>query len=127
MAFTYDLATTVGQVRLLIPDRVDSGHVFEDAEITAFLMLEGNNARLGAALALETIASDQTMVLKVMRLLDLQTDGARVADALLKRAAELRRQAGIEDATGAFGYAEWVLNSFSERERLRNQALRGVA
>lgn len=127
MVFTYDLATSIGQVRLLIPDRVDSGHIFEDTEITAMLTIEGNVVKLGAALALETIASDQAMVLKVMRLLDLTTDGAKVADALLKRAAALRAQADAEDATGAFGYAEWVVNSFSERERRLNQALRGSA
>ncbi len=126
MPFTYNLALPIGQVRLLIPDRVDAGHVFEDDEITAFLALEGNRVKLGAALALEMAASDTAMVLKVMRLLDLTTDGAKVSDALLARARALREQDAVEDATGAFGYAEQVFNSFSERERLWKQAERGA-
>lgn len=125
MAFTYDLATTIGQVRLLIPDRVDSGHIFEDAELTGFLAMEDNRVKRGAALALETIASDTAMVLKVMRLLDLTTDGARTSDALLKRAQVLRDQDMVEDVVGAFGYAEMVVNTFSERERLMAEAERG--
>jgi hypothetical protein len=96
-----------------------------DAALTEFLALEGDRDKRAAALALETIASDNAMVLKVMRLLDLQTDGAKVSDALLKRAAELRKQDEADDVDGAFGYAEQVVNSFSERERLLNQALRG--
>lgn len=121
MAFTYDLTTDLGKVRLLIPDRVTPGHVFEDNELSAFLAIEGS-VKGAAALALETIASDQALVLKVMRLLDLQTDGARVAEALLKRAAELRAQA--EDGEGLFDWAEMVLTDFSARERLYNEAVR---
>lgn len=99
--------------------------VLTDAALTAFLALEDNRDKRGAALALETIASDQAMVLKVMRLLDLTTDGAKVSDALLKRAQALRDQDAVEDVAGAFGYAEGVFNSFSERERLWKEAERG--
>ena len=94
MAFTYDLSTDIGKVRLLIPDS-SANYVFEDAEITAFLGMESGVKR-AAALALETIASNETLVLKVIRLLDLSTDGAKVADSLLKRAALLRQQADGE-------------------------------
>ena len=121
--FTYDLATQVGRVRLVVPDRTTPGHVFEDEEIEAFLTLEGG-VRAASAMALETIAADQALVLKVMRLLDIQTDGARVAEALLKRAALLREQAEA-DAVG-FDWAEMVTNDFSARERLHKQALRGA-
>ena len=125
MAFTYTPGIgLISSVRLLIPDRVDAGHTFEDAEITAMLTIEGNVVKRGAALALETIASDTTMVLKVIRLLDLTTDGAKTSDALLKRAAMLRAQADAEDATGAVDYAEMVYDSFSSRERVWKQGLR---
>lgn len=124
MAFTYVLATDVGKIRLLIPDRVTPGHIFEDDEITAFFTIEGNDILLGAALALETIASDTAMVLKVIRLLDLTTDGAKVSDALLKRAALLRAQAAAAMVTGAFDWAEMVLNDFSYRDFMLKDALR---
>ncbi len=97
-----------------------------DAALTGFLVLEDNRDKRATALALETIASDNAMVLKVMRLLDLTTDGAKVSDALLKRAQALREQDAVEDVVGAFGYAEMVVNSFSERERLIKQAERGL-
>ena len=125
MAFTYDLSTEIGQVRLLIPDRVDAGHVFEDDEIQAFLALEGT-VREATAGALETIASDQAMVLKVMRLLDLQTDGAKVSDALLARAAKLRQEAENDLAAAGEGWAwaEMVTTDFAARERIVDESLR---
>ena len=124
MAFTYDLTNNVGKVRMLVPDRVTPGHIFEDDEITAMLTIEGNVVKLSAALALETIASDTAMVLKVIRLLDLTTDGAKTSDALLKRAALLREQAEAEDVEGAFDWAEMIVNDFSYREFAFNDALR---
>jgi hypothetical protein len=42
MAFTYVLATDVGKIRLLIPDRVTPGHIFEDDELTGYMTLEGD-------------------------------------------------------------------------------------
>jgi hypothetical protein len=124
MAFTYVATTSRGQVRLLIPDRTDTGHLFEDAEIDAFLSMEANVVKLAAAAALETIASDNAMVLKVIRLLDLTTDGAKTSDALLKRAGLLREQAAAEDYTGGIDWAEMVVDDFSLRARLEAEALR---
>lgn len=125
MTFTYVLATPEGQVRAIIPDRVAADAFFTDEEITAYLALEGANIKRGAALALETLASSEVYVLKVIKLLDLTTDGAKVSDALLKRAAVLRAQADFEDASdGGFDWAEQVFDDFSYRERVDKEALR---
>lgn len=127
MAFSYDPATNAGKVRLLIPDRVDSGHLFEDDEIDTFLSLESSSIKRAAALGLETAASDNALVLKVIKLLDLSTDGARTSAALLERAARLRSQADAEDSAedgGSFDIAEWTVNDFSYRDRVINQSLR---
>jgi hypothetical protein len=120
MAFTYDTATAAGQVRLLIFDVNPAAHVFEDGEIDTFLQLEAGRVRLGAALALETMASNEAFTQKAIKLLDLSTDGAKTSDALLKRAAELRRQdataAQVEDAAAGqagFEIAEWWLGPAS--------------
>ena len=123
LGFTYNLTNDIGKVRLMVPDSKPASYIFEDDEITAFLAIEGS-VKSASALALETIASDQAMVLKVIRLLDLSTDGARVSDALLKRAAELRAQDAAADVTGLFDWAEMVTNDFSMRERLDAEALR---
>lgn len=128
MAFSYDPATNAGKVRLLIPDRVDSGHLFEDDEIDTFLALEGNSIKRAAALGLETAASDNALVLKVIKLLDLSTDGARTSAALLERAARLRSQAEAEDSAedgGSFDIAEWTVSDFAYRDRLNNESMRG--
>ena len=116
MAFTYTLSTDAGKVRLMVPDNNASSYVFEDDEIDAFLSLENSNVRRAAALALETIASNEAYVLKVIELLDLKTDGARTSDALLKRAKLLRDQADRADAAedgGAWDIAEWTVSEFA--------------
>lgn len=126
MAFTFDVSSERGRVRLLVPDTSPTAFVFEDAEVDAFLLLEGGSVRRAAALALETLASNQALVLKVIKLMDLQTDGAKLSDALLKRAGLLRAQAEADEMAGGamFDWAEMVLDSFSARERLANQGLR---
>ena len=126
MTFTYTLTTDRGKVRLLIPDTSATLYVFEDDEIDAFLSLD-TDVRRAAALALETIASNQALTLKVIRILDLQTDGAKTSDALLKRAALLRQQAVDAEAGedgGGFDVIEMVPNAFAFREHVFNDWLR---
>ena len=123
MAFTYVLATDIGKIRLRIPDRVTPGHIFEDEELQEFLTFEGD-VLSAAAGALEAIASDQVLTLKVMTLLDVSTSGDRVSAALLAGAKLLREQADV--ATDGFDWAEMVVNDFSARERLYNQGLRSL-
>lgn len=128
MSFSYDVGSDGGKVRLLIFDTNAAAYVFEDAEVAAFLLMEGANVRRAAALALETMASNEAFTLKVIKILDLQTDGAKTAEALMKRAAELRRQADVDEAAedgGAFDIAEWAVSDFAYRGILYNQALRG--
>ncbi len=128
MAFTYDLNTDVGKVRLLIMDNQSTSYLFEDGEVSAFLLMEADVVRRGAALALETMASNEAYVSKRIEILDLKTDGPAVAAALMKRAAELRSQADRDEQAeegGAFEIAEWVVDDFSGRERLGKEWLRG--
>lgn len=128
MAFNYDLTTSTGKIRAVIPDSNATSYVFEDAEIDAFYAIEGNSLKRAAALALETIASNEAMVLKVIRLLDISTDGAKVADSLLKRAALLRTQANDEEvaADAGFDVAEMVVDDFTYRQHWWNERLRGA-
>lgn len=122
MPYTYDLSTDIGKVRLLIPDNDNDVIIFQDEEISAFLSMEGDDVRLGTALALEAIASQQAYVLKVITILDITTDGAAVAESLMARAAKLREQA--ETDVAAFEIAEMVVDQFTWRERLYKEALR---
>lgn len=127
MSFTYDVSTDVGKTRMLIPDRVYESLFFTDEEIEAFLSLEASNVLRAAALALETMASDQAMTLKVIRLMDLTTDGQKTSQALLERADRLRSQADdaeLAEEGGGFDIAEWVVDPFSYRNRMTNEFLR---
>jgi hypothetical protein len=129
MAFTYVLTEDVGKVRLLIPDSKSDAYIFEDDEIKTFLALETGLKR-ATALALETIASNEALVLKVITLLDVTTDGAKLSDALLKRAEKLRGQASDEEE---LSYADqgavvigMVVDDFTARQAVYQGSVGGL-
>lgn len=127
-AITTSVTTEIGQVRLLILDRDTTAPVFLDDDITAFLTLEVGVKR-AAALALETIASDEALVQKVQTTQGLSTNGAATAKALMDRAQLLRGQAQADDERsegGAFDIAEMPESVFSQRERIRKEWQRGA-
>lgn len=92
-----DYGTPAGQVRLLLNDVDEAAFVFTDDEIAAFLALEGGSVKRAAAQAIDTNADNEALASKVIRDHELTTDGAKLADALRKRAAALRAQADRED------------------------------
>lgn len=95
MAIETNRATSVGMVRLLATDSIEPA-LFTDADVLAFIALEGGNVRRAAAAALETIATNEALVSKKITTQSLSTDGPAVSAALLARAKELRAQAGAE-------------------------------
>lgn len=132
MTVTYDatdLSTDLSKVRLLVRDTDTTEAFFTDEEIEALLVLNSSNIRRAAAMGLERMAVNEAWVLKVMTRGDLQTDGAKGADALRALAKRLNDDADkVETAEegGSFDIAEMVFDDFSARERLNNQALRGA-
>lgn len=126
MTFTYDVSTSTGKVRMLIPDRDEQNVIFQDDEIQAFLSLNDSSVKRAAAEALETIASDQALTLKVISLMDLSTNGASLATALMARAKQLRESADQTDAEDGelFDWAETAETTFQKRERIYKQAQR---
>jgi hypothetical protein len=86
VSFTYDVTTPRGQVRLLLNDVDAATAVFQDAEIDAFLALEGASVKLAAAQAIDTNATNEALASKVIKDHQQQTDGAKVADAMRKHA-----------------------------------------
>jgi len=130
MVFSYDLATDCGKVRLLIQDNVEAYEFFTDADIDAFLTLaadlDGSSVMHASALALESWASNQLMVVKVIQLLDVQTDGAAVAREMRMRAGILREQAYTTSTDAGFEIAEMALGHFSWVEQVTNEAIEDV-
>ena len=118
--FTYDLTNTIGVVRLLMNDKYANEPIFFDEEITAFLLLESGDPRRAAAKALETIAADEVLTQKVIKLLGLTTDGSKVAAELRANAGALRAQVA-QDGEGLIDIAEWIVDPFSGRQRILNE------
>lgn len=94
-----DYETPEGQVRLLIADvsTDETKRLLGDTEITGYLAMNDGHIKRAAADALDAIADSEALVSKVIRTQDLQTDGAKVADALRKHADRLRAQADAAD------------------------------
>jgi len=126
MTATYDVTTDAGRVRLLITDTNTAAPIFEDAEIDAFLGMYNSNVHRAAAEALDTIATSQTLTLKVIKLLDLTTNGDLLGAELRARATQMRALADTYDDGAAFDWAEVVVDGFSWRERVFNQWERGA-
>jgi hypothetical protein len=85
------------RVRLLIPDNDEQHFIFSNVQIDEFLAMEENSVKLATAQCLDVIASSEALTLKVIKLLDLQTDGAKLSAELRARAKGLREQAEEED------------------------------
>lgn len=122
MTFSTDVTTDIGKMRLIINDREVAYAIYSDEELQAFLDMAGD-VRRAAADALDAMASNQAMVLKVIRLQDLSTDGASVARALREHASRLREQADMADAASGelFDVAEWAEDAFQKRQRAYKQ------
>ena len=100
MAFTYVLTTSIGQVRLLIPDNDSTSYDLEDAEITYFLDQVAEYVNGAAVLACGHLAR------KYAKLVGFTADGATVrygerAKQFAERAAELAMssQGGMSSVT----------------------------
>lgn len=98
-----DYSTDIGKVRALIPDteEVDfrndgtATYLFPDEHLQALLDLHSESVGhifYAAADAVDALATSEAYISKVIRTEDLQTDGAKVANALVLRAQELRRR-----------------------------------
>lgn len=112
---------------LCCQDTDEATAIFSDEEYQAFLSLEENNVRRGAALALETVASSEAFIQKAVKISNLQTNGPSVAAELRARAKSLREQATDAEnrAGGLFDYAEQVGTEFQWNQAVWNAHLRG--
>lgn len=90
--------TNVADVRHLIADLDPDAQLFTPEQVATYLRLNGGSVRLAAADMLDAIAVSEVLVSKVIRTQDLSTDGPKVADSLMKRAAGLRSQHAADTA-----------------------------
>lgn len=123
-----DYTSPIGQVRVLIPDlrkledlrdlRNEPRYLFTDDEILAFLAVNNGNVKRAAADACDAIGMDKALQLLVLKTDDKQTDGAKLLDAIVKRAKALREQAREDDENNlsfdvimpSYEPVDWVVN-----------------
>ena len=123
-----DYISPIGQVRVLIPDlrkledlrdlRNEPRYLFTDDEILAFLAVNDGNVKRAAADACDAIGMDKALQLLVLKTDDKQTDGAKLLDAIVKRAKTLREQAKEDDENNlsfdvimpSYEPVDWVVN-----------------
>jgi hypothetical protein len=118
-----DYSTTIGQVRLLIPDveqlsdpanpSADASFLFNDSQITALLALYSNNIKRSAAQAKLILATSEALINKVIRTADYTTDGAKLGAELRAQAADLRAEADKDDSEDS--YEEIAIVSFTTK------------
>ena len=114
---TVDTTTTIGKIRTIIRDTQEPPEqVFTDPEIQVFYDLE-LTIKSASAMALESMASDEALLFKVIKILDLSTNGPAVAAQLMKHAESLRST----DSEGGFDVIETADDPFTYRERLRKE------
>lgn len=97
-----DYSSPAGMVRLNITDIAanPADRLFDDAQLTAFLTMSGENVNRASARALRVIAASEVLVGKVIRTqAGTSTDGAKVSAELRALAAVYDGQADTADAT----------------------------
>jgi hypothetical protein len=101
-------STTVGQVRLLIPDteQLDQGdsveYIFSDSQIQALLSLYTNDVKRAAAQAKLVLASSEALINKVIKTYDFSTDGAKLGAELRAQAKMLFDEADKDDLVDTY-------------------------
>lgn len=147
MSFSYQFGANpaIDYPRLLISDTQDSGHVFEDSEITAATSIVALQFQSGmfysgsagvnlpstpvsylrvAALLLDALAANKSRLSSIKKILDVQLDSTDAAIQLRATAQEYRT---VEDESGAFMIIEQCNNTFSFIDRWWKQIQRGQA
>jgi hypothetical protein len=120
-----DYSTDIAKVRLLVSDIDDTDQIYNDEAIQAFIdMALDSNVKRAAAQALLSIATNEVLVQKHIKILDLSTAGDLQANALLKLAKQYREEADLEEVIGVFDWAEQVNTGSQYQELLYKDALR---
>lgn len=99
MAYVLD-EESLAVVRALIPDTeevFDGETLFTDDDLGNYYIAGRGSTLRAAGFAILAIATSEAMISKVIRTQDLQTDGAKLAEALRKHAETLFGRADKED------------------------------
>ena len=119
MAFTYDLTTSIGKVRLTIGDTVAAEAHFTDEELQVFLA-DGETVNAAAGLALTAWAAALAREDEQVKVGSWQGDRRDVTAKMLKLASTLLTLGGYEPAakrpTFRVAGIDWTAHVAAERE-----------
>lgn len=126
MSWTYDPTTDLGKMRLLVSDTDVNRPIMDDEDLQAFILIAGHYWP-GAAMALDSIATNEVLTQKVLTIMGTSTDGAKVAKELRARAMQLRKDFKTFGPVTELGFAtaEMPDGAFSREEMLLKQYKRG--
>lgn len=119
MATSLDFGTPNGQVRLLIADTDESNPIFPygtpaspDDAVDAFIaMARANHVKRAASAALRAIATNEILLQKKIKTLDLSTDGPAQSAELRALADSYLEEADTDTVEGTFDQAELVITN----------------
>ncbi len=113
-------------MRLLVSDTDSTRQILQDEDLQAFVAIAGHYWP-GAAMALDSIATNEVLTQKVLTIMGTSTDGAKVAKELRSRAKQLREDFKMFGPVTELGFAtaEMPDGVFSREEMLLKQYKRG--
>jgi hypothetical protein len=135
-AYTYDLATLIGKLRLLVDDRDLSrvqpwvpmeqrSAIWTDAELQVFLDNNSEGVYLAAGEALTVLAGNRQLLVQSRRIADTTVDYGSIRSDLLKQAGEFR-SIGYGSAEPADGIAQHTWTDFNLRRVVTDTAMRNT-
>lgn len=99
MAFTYDLTTDAGKVRLIIADTDSSAYAYEDAEIAYFLTAQSDDVTKAAYMAVRGLLADRARRVKRATMAGIAYDDTAQVSALRDLLAELGKNTSADMPT----------------------------
>ena len=121
MSFSFDTSTNIGNVRVLIKDKVEAGALLSDEDINVFLSLESNDIYSTAANCLKSIAASKALLAKRKKAGNYEEDLKGMAKECLAVAKTYEEKA---INTPADAQAEEILTDPNYIQILNAKALR---
>ena len=121
MSFSFNTATNIGKVRVLINDKVETGAQLSDEDINVFLSLEANDIYSSAANCLKSIAASKALLAIRKKAGNYDEDLKDIAKNCLAVAKTYEDKAL---ATPADAQPEEIITDFNLRQVTQAKALR---
>jgi len=126
VTWTFNPTTDLGKCRLLCSDTDATRQIMSDEDLAAFIVMAGHYMP-AAAMALDSIAANEVLSLKVLNIMGMATDGASVAKMLMLRAQKIRDDYERYAAANGPGFAtaEMPDGAFAWEEKILKEYMRG--